>query len=546
MAPYTTLLTSSSTARRDAYLFPGIWRVALAGVLCAGALLRLMPLNNDPLWLDESYTLWFADQSWSFLWHGMAGSETFPPLYYSMIKLWKEIAGTSEVALRLPSAMAGILGILVLAVAGRLAGGRKAGPALGVMAGGICALWQFHIHYSMEVRPYSFAFLSVTMMLAGAVQVMQHGAELARPWPEFLAEERPTVLGLVVLAAGLALAPWSHVMGAIPTLITGCYLLGWWAIAGKRSAPVFAKLMAAAALAALLYLPNFRFVMTMGDHDMTDFWLTAPDLWKLLQMTVQTFAQEVLNLPLKAEAVVMTLLSLAAMAGFWRVSRASGPGGQAIFGLAVALMAGHWLALVALTYLVQPVLLPRTLIFGQPPLLLLLAGLPWCLPERARTFAGLAFLTYLGAGFALHDIRLNPYSRYEAMIAEIAASPHADAPVLVMPGQFVLPINYYANQQARVPDVRAFPFAAPDFTRSPAAISTKDPTTAEIAGLVASIADQPDVWVVMGNGMDNTLQVFEALVSAGFTRKVVVGTADYYPNLNYFTRSGEEALAFDN
>lgn len=83
------------------------------------------------------------------------------------MKLWREVAGSGEAALRLPSALAGILGILMVAVAGRLAGGRKSGTALDVMAGGICALWQFQIHHAMEVRPYSFASLAVGMMIVG-------------------------------------------------------------------------------------------------------------------------------------------------------------------------------------------------------------------------------------------------------------------------------------------------------------------------------------------------------------------------------------------
>lgn len=201
MTPYSTLLTSSSApAQNHSALFPGIWRLALAAILVAGALFRLVTIGQDPIWLDEAYTLWFTQQSWEFLWHTMAGVETFPPLYYSLMKLWVQIAGTGEVALRLPSALVGIASILLLAIAGRRAGG----PALGIMAGGICALWQFQIHYAMEARPYSFAAFAVALMLAGAVQVLRDPEALRRPWRDFAVHERPALLGLVAIASGMA------------------------------------------------------------------------------------------------------------------------------------------------------------------------------------------------------------------------------------------------------------------------------------------------------------------------------------------------------
>lgn len=265
---------------------------------------------------------------------------------------------------------------------------------------------------------------------------MRQPEALKRPWPDFLAGERRNVLGLLVLAFGLALAPWSHVMGAIPTLITGCYLLGWRAVSQRFNALVFAKLMAAAGLAVLLYLPILPF-RGHAERPRDDGFLARST------QSLEASANHRANLFAKgSESAVEGRCRDHGTADPCRNSRilardpCIGPQGGAIFGLTVVLTAGHWLAMVALTYLVQPVLLPRALIFSQPPLILLLAGLPWCLPERFRISAGLAFLTYLGAGFALHDIRLNPYAHYETMVAEIAASPQADAPVLVIPGHF--------------------------------------------------------------------------------------------------------------
>jgi predicted membrane-bound mannosyltransferase len=107
-----------------------LWRhrLALLGlVLAVAAWLRLAPLGEAPLWQDEAYSLWFSEQSWDFLWRVVPLFENHPPLYYGLLKAWREVAGSSEAALRFPSAVAGIGLVAVMALAGRIAGGGRSG-----------------------------------------------------------------------------------------------------------------------------------------------------------------------------------------------------------------------------------------------------------------------------------------------------------------------------------------------------------------------------------------------------------------------------------
>jgi predicted membrane-bound mannosyltransferase len=73
--------------------------VAAAAVLLALAV-RLNGIALRPLWLDEAYSAWFSTRSWDYLWTAVPTYEPHPPFYYSLLKLWRGLAGGGAVALR--------------------------------------------------------------------------------------------------------------------------------------------------------------------------------------------------------------------------------------------------------------------------------------------------------------------------------------------------------------------------------------------------------------------------------------------------------------
>ena len=81
------------------------WLLALTAALAAGLAVRLLFLGSKALWLDEAFSVWFSSQSWAHLWREVPQYETHPPLYYSLLKVWRSL-GSDEFALRLPSALA--------------------------------------------------------------------------------------------------------------------------------------------------------------------------------------------------------------------------------------------------------------------------------------------------------------------------------------------------------------------------------------------------------------------------------------------------------
>src|SRR5580698_7356971 len=83
------------------------WRSILIFLfLC---LTRIIGLTHQSLWFDEGYTFNLASSPdfSSFLktFAGYTTSEHLQPVYYFFMFLWSRLAGTSDIALRLPSAL---------------------------------------------------------------------------------------------------------------------------------------------------------------------------------------------------------------------------------------------------------------------------------------------------------------------------------------------------------------------------------------------------------------------------------------------------------
>jgi 4-amino-4-deoxy-L-arabinose transferase-like glycosyltransferase len=143
-----------------------VWTL-VAATLC-GATLRCFRLGAQSLWIDEVLT-WTSANIGGHLTLRDALENIHGPLYAAVVHAFAAWAGSSEFALRLPSAIAGILTIPAMAwLAGRWLG-RESAP----WAAWAAALSPFLIWYSQEARSYSMMILFVC--LSGALML-----ELAR------------------------------------------------------------------------------------------------------------------------------------------------------------------------------------------------------------------------------------------------------------------------------------------------------------------------------------------------------------------------------
>jgi hypothetical protein len=120
------------------------------------AALRLPTLGSQSLWLDEVLTARLAESSLGDLLHRVAEQEANPPLFYLFEWGWTRLAGTSEFALRLPSALCGIALVPVAWAIGRRLGGQRAATALAALV----AVHPLLVYYSQEARGYAAVALA--------------------------------------------------------------------------------------------------------------------------------------------------------------------------------------------------------------------------------------------------------------------------------------------------------------------------------------------------------------------------------------------------
>src|SRR5262245_19256502 len=103
-------------ATRPVPLVMPAMKIALLSV--GALLLRLYRLAAQRLWLDELNTWWLVHSSgWGALWSDMWRGEAGYPLYHLLLKGWVLLAGDSEWALRLPSALAGAAAVAAIYLA---------------------------------------------------------------------------------------------------------------------------------------------------------------------------------------------------------------------------------------------------------------------------------------------------------------------------------------------------------------------------------------------------------------------------------------------
>ena len=241
---------AATTAERR---LPPWW--PLAALIVLAAALRLATLSEQSFWYDEAFTpVHVLHGSLRATLHSLVHSENTPPLWYLLAWVDTKLLGDGALALRLPSALAGIATVpLAWAVAGELAGRRAA-----LISGAIVAVNPLFVWYSQEARAYGlFVMLSALAMLcfvralkqptrgrmaafalSGALALLSHyfAVFLLAPMALWLLRERATrraalpalgTLGVV----GLALLPLISAQGG-----HGTQWIGRWALSSRLQA----------------------------------------------------------------------------------------------------------------------------------------------------------------------------------------------------------------------------------------------------------------------------------------------------------------------
>lgn len=402
--------------------------VLLGLVLLLAAALRLWRLDRTSLWYDEAASWYQSKDTFADLLSRVA-TDNYPPLHNVMLWGVMKLGGGSEVMLRLPSALCGILAVWLLYLLGKTLFSRWTG----LTAAALLALSPFHLWYSTEARMYAVFAAAGLLYLLGLALLLKPGGT------------RHETGATALAATGGTLFLYSHVYAPFSIAGTGSALALLTLLRLKGSTPekrgslrpLFLALLATA-LAGAAFLPWLAILMNRARHVVDGgFWIAYPDIGFLTVMVRDMAGSEFVFLIVAALAAVALLV----------------PGGPPRYGLSARLvLAGYalapWCLAYAISVTVRPILFDRYLIATWPVLLLLAAAGAGRILKKSgppMLVAGVLVLTAAPLQYSLlHKIR----PEWRAIAQTYLQERQEDAPILLHK-PFALPaLDYYLDDRA--------------------------------------------------------------------------------------------------
>jgi uncharacterized membrane protein/O-antigen/teichoic acid export membrane protein len=143
--------------------------VALVVLCTVATVVRIA--HTRGLWVDEAISVRQAQLPFGEMIADLRTSDVHPPLHHAVLWVTVRIFGTSELAVRLPSIVAGVALVPALLWTGRVVYDRRTGW----LAAGFATLAPFLVWYSQEARMYTMFMLFATIAVGAQVQAIRRG-----------------------------------------------------------------------------------------------------------------------------------------------------------------------------------------------------------------------------------------------------------------------------------------------------------------------------------------------------------------------------------
>ncbi|HEX3839313.1 MAG TPA: glycosyltransferase family 39 protein [Acidimicrobiales bacterium] len=190
--------------------------LAVLGFSLTGLVVRLIVPRG--LWLDEATSVDQARMSFAGMISNLRTTDVHPPLYFSVLWVSVRWLGSGELAVRLPSIIAGSLVVPMLYVLGKEAYDRRTG----VVAAAVGSVAPIMVWYSQEARMYALLMLFGVIALWAQVRILNRGGRLV--W-------------VVYAVASIALV-WTQYFGALQVVVQQLAFLYFIWARRRRGEPV--------------------------------------------------------------------------------------------------------------------------------------------------------------------------------------------------------------------------------------------------------------------------------------------------------------------
>jgi mannosyltransferase len=423
---------ASRPRRSPATAAPGLARWwPLAALTLLAAALRLSTLDLQSFWYDEAFTPVHVlhPSLWATL-RSVSHTENTPPLWYLLAWADARVLGTGEVALRLPSALAGIATVPVAwAIGHELEGPRTRGAAL--VCAALVAVNPLFVWYSQEARAYALVvFMGALAMLCFL---------RARRDPTTTDRSSASMAAFALTGALALLTHYFAVFLLAPMAL--------WLLYDRRTRRAALPAVGALVLVGAALLP---LISAQGGHGTQ--WIGRWPLSERLEAIPPYYLTGYSGSPLGHGVELLVALPIIAgvLLGLWRLSepaRERVEDGRRALSIVVSVAACGVLIPIVLVAFGADYLAPRNLVAAMIPVTATIAVLVmWPKREGSSRVAGAVLATAIALAFLAIsiDVELSPRlqrGNWRELAQALAGAPRARAITTVELGS--APLEYY-------------------------------------------------------------------------------------------------------
>jgi len=504
-------------------------------IALAGAGLRLFMLDKQGMWLDETFSVWLANQQVGEMLQWIVHIDQHPPLYYLLLHGWMARSGDTAYYARLLSVLFGVATIPVIYFIGK----RLSSPVVGLAAAVLLAFSPFHIRFAQEARMYTLltfnaavAGYALVRLLTDSRSAQPIGSQFrqylrtwrsARPvetdrkddfsyrdigrgqsgWRGWLFRHRlppiqtiETDLAWVALIVFCAATLFSHNTAVLFLLAINVFVLGLMLFQRMKKtgaqptlqAPSLSNWVKAQIGILLLWSPWIFSFIKQASAVYQRFWIPQPTWDAVLQM-LRSFLNASAPLPADLFTAIWIFFGLVLCLGLVHYRKKL----SQIFFLAVLFIIPLLGELIVSIW--RPIFWDRTLIWTTIPLFLLLAGGIALLKNRYLIVLGLMALCTINL-FSVSDyFRFYQKEDWKTAARSVAGFAEKDDLILFNSNFIEIPFDYYFDPYAELYSLQVEERGLPlDLAAS--GILEPEMTANDIPGLISLLNGHPRVWLV--------------------------------------------------
>ena len=223
------------------------WHVA---IIVIGIIFVSLGAFHTNIWFDESYSVGLARHTFTEIW-SIGGNDVHPVLYYWLLRIVYLITGGSILGYRLFS----IIPIAIMIILGYTHIRKDYGEKTGFIFSFLSAFLPAMAQYAMEIRMYSWAILTVTILAIYAYRLLKE--DNTRNW---------IIYGISSLAS-----IYLHYYGLMAAGLINVALLIYLIIKKRKKGIIF--IVSFGVVQGLVYLPWLVSLITQMDNVSGGFWI---------------------------------------------------------------------------------------------------------------------------------------------------------------------------------------------------------------------------------------------------------------------------------